>query len=1758
MRVFPPRNLVLASVLLLVTAAPLHAAANRLRTIFPQAQPTYTATPTPNPLTLAFVGDTKPVTVTTTIDPGFADPQITYSFSGFPAFIANDGPKSTTISGNYGPVVFNFTLLNGAVPGTYTGTLAGFTGPANAQRTFPFTVVVPQVDVIASFTQPVVQLCNGGASTKDAIQLTPQNYSGTPQVAFTSVPPGITVNPMTFSVAPMPPGETLPFTIAASGGSSGTFFVTANISDAGSNINKNIQLQVNVVNPNFTPFANPSTLALTAGGAAQNVDVSVVENACFSGSVTITASGQPEGMTVTPNPVSTAGPQVPMSIQAAASVPAGTYPITLTYSGGNIVKTLTIQVTVTAPDFTISANPGTLTLQPGASGTVMVSSTATSPITVTSPSTPDVVFTPATFTLTPGVPQTVTVSATASATPGTRPLQFTSGNHAAPFTLIIAAPSDFTLTATPPVMTLVGGATGTVIVSSTATSPITVTSPSTPDVVFTPATFTLTPGVPQSVTVAVAPNAVPGTRTLQFVSGTHTAPFTLIIPAPPDFRITVTPDTIGLADGGSASVAVGVVGINGFNGVVNITAPQLPGITFTPSTFTVAAGAAQNVTVTVAPGTPAAVTQALFSGNAIGIVHTALLTINITRRPDFTITATPPVLTMHAGGNAVVTITATGVNGFAGPIIVTAPPPSNLTFTPAAFTILPGQSQQVTIHANAPAQPKLYVFTATADGVAGEHQATVLVSVLPQLPILTAAIPSAVVAGSRDLSVRVAGDFFKPGAVFTSSNASLTIDSAHVLSPQLADLVITVRADAVPGPRTINIVNPDGGTAVTPLTLLVYPSSSIAAPLDVTAAAIVYPPRGTLIAPKEALYPRGLLATTGTGTIMGSWQFDGVPFDHFVVNAGGGMPVEVRTNMPLPVSFTGSHSLALVIESPRHVISPVIEVIDAIDRVSRLTLLAPRDGAVLAGRDQLFRWSLVPNCSGYDVEVDVVPLATFRVNDGQWRPSRDDIASIGPGIHRWRVRPRCAGDTALEASEWQRFAFLPEHVDLSLLPVTARNVRWTSGVPGLLYRVEFLAPDGNVIFSALTSSTEYLAPPTLPAGTAVRISAIAPNGAIVGTSSSSPLSRRAMKSHIALAQVTVIEFGALTPPDGSTVQNPQPRIAAEWKGAAKPADVTLLVDNTDITAVATVAPTSITYDSLIALAPGPHSVALSVAGNITRWTFNVEGAGATEATPAQQPRGDWVIAPLGTLTLVRQATNEAHTQLSALTDLDIKKDALTSKATGDLALRHDFDQDKTTQESRNWLTDLGAHQGTKASESLRVGFSQPDFFDQAQLVTAGLPQGGIQAKVVVPGGTASYYQTFTSRPAGVVTGLFGTEQRIKAAAFQVPFNVRWDFRVLALRTDEEPSFNSGGGQGDAFGLFARFNIGSTVSAIFEGAHGDFKPAFGSFEERHKGNAYRVGLTGMRGTLTYAFNLRRTESQFVNPANRGFTPGGVPDRTGADLTLGKFIGTTSVTLQLRHLQDGTSSGLLVPRTRETGGLLSVMKMLGSHVSLALSGNVTADKGEEKPEIFLPRADRTQSGATGTLSEFFGRFNFSETLTHQLLRDRINDFNDQTITSATLTGGGFLSQYFNLAAVLSGTRSAGNDFIIGTTDQYLASLQPTISIPKLFLSLQPRASYNTSKNDLFDSRSTTEQYQALVTFAPQWLGSFVAVQFSADWTKSTFTGQLGPSRFVHRYVGTFNFHWRAGVGPAYTNYVPFAAPGTPAAATPAAAAAGFPPR
>ncbi|HEY0592149.1 MAG TPA: hypothetical protein VGF40_10305, partial [Thermoanaerobaculia bacterium] len=172
-----PSPLRLTAAVLLVCAA--NAAA--------QVAPSYTASASPNPVSLGVDGAARTVTVVTTADPGFAERSLDYFFSGFPSFIDTGGTQ-TALGPAFAPVSFSFRALQGAVPGTYPGSLVGRSA-SGAQKTFPFTVMILQPDIAASFGQPAMALCAGSAAAGNTIVLTPLNgYAGTPRVTFTSVP----------------------------------------------------------------------------------------------------------------------------------------------------------------------------------------------------------------------------------------------------------------------------------------------------------------------------------------------------------------------------------------------------------------------------------------------------------------------------------------------------------------------------------------------------------------------------------------------------------------------------------------------------------------------------------------------------------------------------------------------------------------------------------------------------------------------------------------------------------------------------------------------------------------------------------------------------------------------------------------------------------------------------------------------------------------------------------------------------------------------------------------------------------------------------------------------------------------------------------------------------------------------------------------------------------------------------------------------------------------------------------------------------------------------------------------------------------------------------------------------------------------------------------------------------------------------------------------------------------------------------------
>jgi len=1716
--------------------------------------PSYTASVAPNPTTLVIGGTAQSVTVTTKPDPGFGAKQLTYSFSGFPSFI--NVPPAQTTPQPYNPLTFTFSLGAGATPGAYSGTLTGV-DELGVQKVFPnaLTIIVQQPDISAIFSNPAINVCQGGAPASDAINLAPVNgYSGTPRVAFTSIPAGVNISALPAAAA-MPPNQSLPFNVDAGTAAPGTYIAVLNVSDPAANINKNVNLSITVTAPDYTPAAIPNAITLTAGGGGQSINASITPNACFTSTVTVTPAAPP-GITFTPT--SSAAPATFVA-QAASNVAPGTYTSTFTFTpASGTTKTQNVTITVVAaPDFRLTVAPPSVTIAPGQSTTVNVSAAGVNgfagSITVNAPALAGIAFSPQTFSLLPGASQTVTISAASNATPALHNGVFTgtapgiTGSRTAPIAVNVVAGPDFTLTADPSSLSIASGGTSTLTVSTQPlngfTGSVSVTSPGSADVTFTPSAFTIPAGGSQTVTVKIAPGAAPATFSGVFTGtatgvGTHTAPVLITITGSPDFTLSVSPSMISLAQSASMQVSVLATGLNGFSGPVSVTTSPTAGVSVTPSAFTLTPGTPLNVTISIGTSTLVSSGSVLFSGTAAGVSgpRTATLNINVSGRPDYALTAAPSATSIAAGSSGNVTIGVVGSNAFTGGVAITATPPPGVSLNPPSFTIAPGQTQQVEIDiaANATVGPATLRFIGNSDPT---HFVDVALSILPPRPVITTVVPPAVATGERSIVERLLGRFFEPGARVSVVNPGVRIENVNVITPEIADVTMSVIAEAPPGATTLMLTNPDGGSATA--TLLVYPRGSIAAPLGVTTAAIVFPAEGTMIAPSQNVFPRGLLATTGTGTIIGVWKFDGVPFDRFTVNVGGGYPAEVRTHLPLPISYEGAHTLELQIESPQFAAAPSLHVLMAPNSVSRLTLLAPRDGMVIGSASPLFRWSLVPNSSGYVVEIDndLLPRR-FRLSDAQWKPSARTLQEIGPGIHRWRVRAVFAGETESEPTEWQRFAIVPQHVDLTAT-VQQRHVRWRGGVSGLLYRVDVLDAAGNVVYSALTAASDFAIPPGV-GGTSVRVTAIGPGGVVLGASPTANVGRAPAKQPIALVQ----QKPAVTnqqPADGSKVATNQPHISATWSGTVKAQDVAMTLDQTDVTNVSKIDAASINYDSLLPLANGTHSVRLSLAGAVTTWSFDVEVAPEAAQPAAPSLQKDWAVTPNGTITAAGGDApgqpNAARTQFSAQTDL--AENAKGAKVTGDMSVRHDLaDPNKTVQESRNWLTDFTRQQGLVQPEA-KIGYAAPDFLDQSELLATGVARGGVEGRLHLFHMIASGYETFGTKPAGVLAGDFGPKTIIRAAALQTEPNDKWDFRLMGFRVTDDAGPNSAGGVGKAFGVFAKYIFDPKLTLIFEGSHGGFDPNPTTVGPKHEGSALRLDATGNWGTFAYVLNLRRTEADYVNPANRALTPGGVPDRTGANLSLTKVINRTSLSLQLRTLRDGNSSGAILPRNRENGGVLAVTTSIGQRTTLALGGNWTADRGSGNPSYGLPDLDRTQSGANGTVTEAIGIFNLSQTMTVQKLHDRITPISDSTTSAATLTFGGTPTPYLNLSAVLSGTRTAGSS-AVGTTDQYLASLQPSWTLPNWGIMLQPRVNFSRSKNDLTNLESRSEDYQALVTWTPQRLTQHLSLQFSADANRSSSTGQIPPPKFIHQYVGTMSFNWGASSGQAMNGTTVVAVP------------------
>jgi kumamolisin len=132
--------------------------------------------------------------------------------------------------------------------------------------------------------------------------------------------------------------------------------------------------------PTFALSASPGSVTVLQGtSGASTITTNALDG--FDSAVTLAASGQPAGVTVSFSPAFIAAPgsgSSTMTLAVAPTTAPGNYIITISANGGGITQAFTLSLTVPAPvtsSFTISVSPASGSLQQGQSGVAVVTIT---------------------------------------------------------------------------------------------------------------------------------------------------------------------------------------------------------------------------------------------------------------------------------------------------------------------------------------------------------------------------------------------------------------------------------------------------------------------------------------------------------------------------------------------------------------------------------------------------------------------------------------------------------------------------------------------------------------------------------------------------------------------------------------------------------------------------------------------------------------------------------------------------------------------------------------------------------------------------------------------------------------------------------------------------------------------------------------------------------------------------------------------------------------------------------------------------------------------------------------------------------------------------------------------------------------------------------------------------------------------------------------------------------------------------------------
>jgi uncharacterized membrane protein len=743
---------------------------------------------------------------------GFAG-SVTLSASGLPSGVtASFSPNPTT-----GSNLLTLTASGSVSLGQYNVTITGKSDALTETATFSLTIAAP------SFTISVANLSLGqGTSSTNYVNVNPLNgFTGSVTLSASGLPSGVTAS---FAPNPTTTGYNNTLTLTASTSAAvGQYNVTITGKSGAVTVTTTFALAIST--PSFTLSAGSLSLGQGTSGTSY-VNVNPLNG--FSGSVTLSASGLPNGVTASFLPNPTTGYNNTLALTASSSAAAGQYNVTITGTSGNQTASTTLVLTVSAQTFTLSANG--LNIGQGTFGTTYVNVNPLSgfagSVTLSASGLPSGVT--ASFAPNPISPggSTLTLTASSSAGVGQYNVIITgkSGNQTVTTTLPLGifAPN-FTLSGGS--LSLGQGTSGTTYVN---VNPLNGFS----------ASVTLSAsGLPSGVTASFSPNPTTGSSTVTLtasssatlgqynvtitgISGNQTATTTVLLTVfVPTF--TLSAGSLNIGQGTSSTTYVNVNPLNGFTGSVNLSATGLPsGVTasFSPNPTT----GSSTVTLTASSSASLGQYNVTITGKSGNQTVATILPLAVFV-PNFTLSAGSTSIGQGSSGTTYVNVTA--LNGFTGSVTLSASGlPSGVT---ASFSPNPTTgSSTVTLAASSSAS--LGQYNATVTGKSGNQTTSTALTLTVSAPTF------ALSGGSLDIGQGTSGTTFVNVNLLNGFTGNVTLSASGLPSGVTASfspnptngsstVTLTASSSASLGQYNVTITGKSGNqTATTVLALGIY------------------------------------------------------------------------------------------------------------------------------------------------------------------------------------------------------------------------------------------------------------------------------------------------------------------------------------------------------------------------------------------------------------------------------------------------------------------------------------------------------------------------------------------------------------------------------------------------------------------------------------------------------------------------------------------------------------------------------------------------------------------------------------------------------------------------------------------------------------------------------------------------------------------------------------------------------------------------